>query len=100
MFKSGQAIMRSFVMFKPHVIFVTLGVVFLVAGIIPFVRFLIFFFMGESAGHIQSLIIGSAMLVGALLSFALLVIADLQKTNRILLEDQLERLKEIQYKKD
>jgi len=38
------------------------------------------------------------MLVGSLLSFALLVIADLQKTNRILLEDQLERLKEIQYK--
>jgi len=39
------------------------------------------------------------MLVGALLSFALLVIADLLKTNRILLEDQLERIKEIQYKK-
>jgi len=34
-----------------------------------------------------------------LLSFALLIIADLLKTNRILLEDQLERIKEIQYKK-
>ncbi|HRJ05934.1 MAG TPA: glycosyltransferase [Candidatus Saccharibacteria bacterium] len=99
MFKSGQAIMRSFVMFKPHVIFVTLGVVFLILGLVPFVRFLIFALNGEGAGHLQSLVFGSAMLVGALLSFALLVIADLLKTNRILLEDQLERIKEIQYKK-
>ena len=65
----------------------------------PFVRFLIFAATGESAGHLQSLVFGSAMLVGSLLSFALLVIADLQKTNRILLEDQLERVKEIQYRK-
>lgn len=99
MFKSGQAIMRSYVMFKPHVIFVTLGTLFAIAGIIPFARFIIFYFAGESGGHIQSLVIGSAMIVGSLISFALLVIADLQKTNRILLEDQLERLKEIQYKK-
>jgi hypothetical protein len=86
-------------MFKPHVVFVTLGTIFLVLGLIPFGRFLIFALMGEGDGHLQSLIFGSSMLVGALLSFALLVIADLQKTNRILLEDQLERIKEIQYKK-
>jgi hypothetical protein len=35
--------------------------------------------------------------VGALLSFALLVLADLQRTNRVLLEETLERLKEVQY---
>jgi hypothetical protein len=97
MFKSGQAIMRSFVMFKPHVIFVTLGVVFLILGLVPFIRFVIYASIGEGDGHLQSLIFGSAMLVGSLLSFALLVIADLQKTNRILLEDQLERIKEMQY---
>lgn len=99
MAKSGQAILRSYVMFKPHIIFLTLGVVLLIGGLIPFVRFLIFALVGEGNGHLQSLIFGTAMLVGALVSFALLVIADLQKTNRILLEDQLERLKEIQYKR-
>lgn len=97
MFKSGQAILRSYIMFKPHAIFVTLGVLFLVIGGVPFIRFLIFVVNGEGDGHLQSLIFGSAMLVGSLLSFALLVIADLQKTNRILLEDQLERVKEMQY---
>lgn len=98
MAKSGQAILRSYVMFKPHVIFVTLGVLFGIAAAVPFVRFLYFIAIGDSDGHLQSLIFGGAMLVGSLLSFALLVIADLQKTNRILLEDQLERLKELQYK--
>lgn len=99
MAKSGQAILRSYIMFKPHIIFAGLGAILLVAGLIPFVRFLVYAMLGEGQGHLQSLIFGSATLVGALLSFALLIIADLQKTNRILLEDQLERLKEIQYRK-
>lgn len=96
--KSGQAIMRSYVMFKPHVIFATLGSVFLVLGLIPFIRFLLFALQGESSGHLQSLIFGTALLIASFVSFALLVIADLQKVNRILLEDQLERLKEQRYR--
>jgi glycosyltransferase involved in cell wall biosynthesis len=99
MLQSGKAILRSYIMYRPHVIFVTLGSVLFVVAAIPFIRFLIFFFQGESAGHLQSLIFGSAMLVGSLLSFALLIISDLQRTNRVLLEDQLERIKEIQYRK-
>lgn len=95
--KSGQAILRSYIMFKPHTIFVSLGIIFLILGSVPFIRFLIYALIGEGSGHLQSLIFGSAMLVGGLLSFALLIIADLLKTNRILLEDQLERIKHIQY---
>lgn len=98
MVKSGQAIMRSYLMFKPYVVFATLGLLFLVIGLIPFIRFAVLFFLGQSDGHLQSLIFGTALLVGALLSYALLVISDLLRTNRILLEDQLERIKEIQYK--
>lgn len=99
MARSGQAILRSYIMFKPHIIFSLLGCVLLLASLIPFVRFIIFYAAGEGDGHLQSLIFGSATLVGSLLSFALLVIADLQKTNRILLEDQLERTKQMQYRK-
>jgi glycosyltransferase involved in cell wall biosynthesis len=98
--KSAKAILRCYVMYKPHQIFITLGSIFLLAGAIPFVRFAYFLIIGQSRGHIQSLIFGSAMIVGALLSFVLVVIADLQQTNRVLLEDQLERIKEIQYKKN
>lgn len=96
--KSGQAIVRSYIMFKPHGVFLSIGLVLLVLGLIPFIRFLLFALAGEGNGHLQSLIFGVALLIGSFVSFALLVIADLQKTNRILLEDQLERLKELQYK--
>lgn len=99
MLKSGQAILRSYIMFKPHVIFLTLGIVLLVLGMVPFVRYIVFAALGEGGGHLQSLIFGTALLIASFVSFALLVIADLQKTNRILLEDQLERLKEVQYKR-
>jgi len=97
MLKSGQAILRSYIMFRPYVVFVTLGSIFLIAGLVPFIRFAILAAIGTQGNHIQSLIFGTAMLVAALLSFALVVISDLLRTNRILLEDQLERLKEIQY---
>lgn len=97
MFKSGLAITRSFLMFKPYVILGWLGGIMMLAGLIPFIRFFVFWLQGEGAGHVQSLIFGSAMLVGGLLCLALLVIADLLRTNRVLIEDQLERIKEIQY---
>ncbi|MFI5212567.1 MAG: glycosyltransferase family 2 protein [Candidatus Saccharimonadales bacterium] len=99
MYKSGSAIVRCYIMFRPHVIFVTSGVIFLIAGLIPFIRFALLAADGHTRGHLQSLIIGTALLTVAIVSFTLVIIADLQKTNRILLEDQLERLKEIQYKK-
>ena len=99
MIKSGQAILRSYIMFRPNVVFVTLGSIFLVAGLVPFIRYAILMITDSKGNHIQSLIFGTAMLVAALLSFALVIIADLLRTNRVLLEDQLERIKEIQYRK-
>lgn len=98
--RSGQAIMRSYVMFKPHVVFLTLAIVFAVGAAVPFVRFLVLTWAGVAGDHIQSLILGSAMLVGALLSVALLVISDMLRTNRTLMEDALERIKLIQYAPD
>lgn len=97
MMKSASAISRSYIMFKPHMVFITLGLIFGTLAIIPFGRFLMYWFQGDTNGHVQSLIFGTGMLVGCLLSFALLIIADLQRTNRVLLEDTLERIKELQY---
>lgn len=98
MLKSAEAIIRSYLMFKPYILFNFLGLIFLVAALVPFTIFLIHVTQGDSKGHIQSLVFGSSMLAGSLLSFALLGISDLLRINRTLTEDQLERLKEIQYK--
>ena len=97
--KSAEAIIRSYLMYKPYIAFNSLGILFSIAGLIPFINFGISWIHGTTSGHIQSLVFGSAMLVGALLSFALLIISDLLRINRTLIEDQTERLREIQYKK-
>ncbi len=100
MVKSASAIVRSYLMFKPYMIFATLTAVFGVLALIPMVRFLVLWLVhGDSSGNIQSLIFAAIMSVAALLSAALGVLSDLQRTNRVLLEDQLERIKEIQFRR-
>ncbi len=97
MFKSGVAIVRSYLMFRPYILLATLGTIFGLVGAIPFVRFGILWLSDNDGGHIQSLIFGTSMLVASLLCYSLLIIADLQRTNRILLEESLERIKNLQY---
>jgi len=100
MAKSGAAIVRSFLMYKPYVIFTTLTVLFGLLAAIPLVRFFVLWLIGgDTSGNIQSLIFGSIMSVASLLSLALGVISDLLRTNRVLLEEQLERLKAVQYRR-
>lgn len=96
--KSAMAIARGYIMYKPYVIFVTLGAVLGGAGLIPFVRYFYLTLLYHQSGHLQSLILGSVLLVAAFLSLALGVLADLTRTNRILLENTLEQIKQIHYK--
>lgn len=97
MLQSGKAIVRCYFMYRPLVFFGLLGTIALVIGLIPFIRFAILTAVGTNGDHIQSLLFGTVMLGVALFSYALLVIAELLRTNRILIEDQLERVKEMQY---
>lgn len=93
--KSGAAIFRAFVMYRPYALFLTAGGILFVLGLFPFGRFLWGFFDAHPGGHIQSLIFGSVLMMGALLCFALGVIADLIRMNRLITEKQLELTKRI-----
>ncbi len=99
--KSGIAISRAFIMYRPYVIFNTLGAVLLAAGLIPFVRYLYFWLFNESHGahHLQSLIAGSVLLIASFIGFTLGIIADLTRINRTLNEDMLEQLKRSRFEK-
>lgn len=88
--RSGAAIFRAFVMYRPYGLFLTAGTTLFILGLIPFGRFLWGFFDNQEGGHIQSLIFGAVLMMGALLSFALGVIADLVRINRLVQEKQLE----------
>ncbi|WP_353828591.1 glycosyltransferase family 2 protein [Agromyces sp. SYSU T0242] len=97
--KSAQAILRSYLMFKPFVFFAWIAAVMFVGAMIPFVRYLVLItaFREDAGQHIQSLLVGVALLVGALLAFALGVLSDLLRTNRVLLEENLEHAKALRY---
>jgi glycosyltransferase involved in cell wall biosynthesis len=91
-FRSSSAIVRAYVMYKPRTLFTALGVVLLLAGLAPFVRVgYLAVAQDHPGGHIQSLIVGTVLLMGAALSAVLGVLADLIRVNRILLEEGLER---------
>jgi hypothetical protein len=52
---------------------------------------------GGTARHIQSLVIGSVILIAAVITLALGVIADLIRINRTLIEDSLEQDKRARF---
>jgi glycosyltransferase involved in cell wall biosynthesis len=93
--KSAVTICRAFVMYRPYVLFVSLGIILFIAGMIPFIRYLYFFFADHIHGlrHLQSLIIGSVLLIASFIAFTLGVVADLIRINRVLIEDNLEQSK-------
>ena len=48
MAKSAQAILRSYIMFKPHVLFATLGTILFLLALVPFARFFYFWLIQGS----------------------------------------------------
>jgi glycosyltransferase involved in cell wall biosynthesis len=98
--KSGVTIIRAFIMYKPYVLFGWLGSILFLLAMIPFGRFVFFSLRdGSTAGHIQSLLVGSVLMISVFLCIVLNVIADLIRINRILIEDNLEQTKRHRFDK-
>lgn len=100
--KSGLALVNAYTMYKPLMVFSTLGVVLLIGGLIPFIHFAYLYFTTPTkeafgAHHIQSLIIGSVLVIVSFISFTLGVVANLVGINRALLEDLLEEQRRAKY---
>ncbi len=97
--KSAITIIRGYVMYKPYMVFGTLAAILFGLAVIPFARFIILSIEdGSTAGHIQSLLAGSVLMIASFLCLVLNVIADLIRINRILIEDNLEQSKRIRFK--
>ncbi|MAF82481.1 MAG: glycosyltransferase family 2 protein [Gammaproteobacteria bacterium] len=86
-------IVRMYAMYQPLKVFFLIGCALFLIGAYPILRFLWFYFSGQGDGHIQSLIIGSALIMMGFMTFTIGLVADLIHFNRQLLEMTLERLK-------
>ncbi len=90
--RSVRTILNIFVLYRPVQFFFTLGLAFLIPGLLIGCRFLYYYFLNDGAGHVQSLILASILAAGGGGCFIMGVIGHLLSANRRLLEEIRFRL--------
>ena len=91
-FRSGTTLLRVFFMFHPLKTLVWLSGLLALIGVIPIVRFMVYFVIGKGNGHLQSLVLGASLLVLASIVLVSGLLADLISQNRRLIEEIAARL--------
>ncbi len=94
--QTGVTILRAYTTHNALRVFVGSGLVTALIGAIPIVRFMWFWLNGDGSGHLQSLIIGGALLMLGTIMAVMGVLADLIATNRKLLEMNLQKMRELE----
>ena len=87
---------RMYAMYRALKIFFYIGTVLSAIGFLPIIRFIILYLRGDGAGHIQSLILGGAILSMGFIAYLVGLIADLISKNRQLVEMILEQAKRVE----
>lgn len=91
--RAGSVILRSFLLYRPMQVYGVLGAFMLALGSLPFARYGYFVLQGESAGHVQSLIIGSALWFVGGQMFITGLLATAIGWNRRMMEEVLFRMR-------
>jgi len=94
--RSIATIIRMYTMFQPLKVFFSVGIIFFTFGFFGALRFMYYFFTAGGAGHVQSLVISSILIIIGFLLLMLGLIADIISFNRRLIEDILYRVKKIE----
>ena len=85
--RSIFTIIRIFVIYRPFRFFGAIGGVLFLAGFLIGLRFLWYWFGGEGAGHVQSLILAALLMGMGFQTVLVAFLADLLSANRKLLEE-------------
>lgn len=94
---STSTILRAYTMYRPLKVFTSLGLLMILAGIVPGIRFLYFFIIKGYAGNIQSLILAAILLIVGFQVLLIGLVADLIGFNRKILEEILYRLRRVEF---
>jgi glycosyltransferase involved in cell wall biosynthesis len=97
-FNQVSTMVRMYTMFKPLKMFVIMGGFFFLGGLIPTVRFVYFYMLGQGGGHIQSLVLAAVLLLIGIQLFVLGLLGDVISFNRKLIEETLLRVRRIELK--
>ena len=97
-FLSRQVVtmLRSCFMYRPLGTFMAAGLVMSTLGLLPILRFLYFYAIGEGDGHVQSLVLGGVLLLAGYFTVVVAFLSDTIATNRRLTEEALIRLRRLE----
>jgi len=93
--KSGITIVRAYATYRPLRFFTLVGCLLILAGSLPGVRFLYFFFTTGGEGNIQSLILSAILTIVGFQVLVVGLLADLIRSNRKIQEETLYRVREM-----
>lgn len=96
--RSCSTIVRILMTYRPFRFFAIPGLIAVLLGLLPAVRFVHLYTMGQGQGNIQSLLFAVLMLGTGTALIVVGLIADLIGVNRMLLEDIRYRLRELEYR--
>jgi glycosyltransferase involved in cell wall biosynthesis len=88
---------RTYAMYKPLRVFFYIGCFCIIIGLIPSIRFLIYFLQGQGTGHIQSLILAAILFIIGFQTFMIGLVADVISFNRKLIEETLLRIRRVEF---
>src|SRR5690606_20804087 len=83
---TGITMVRAYTTYNPLRAFVGTGLAIILLGMIPILRFLFAYLSNDGDGHVQSLVLGGALLVLGALIAVMGILADLIAANRKLME--------------
>ena len=89
-------VIRIYAMYQPLRVFMSLAALFGLPGLVLEIRFLYYFLSGRGGGHVQSVVLGGALLILAFICMIAGILADLIADNRRLLEDALYRVRRME----
>ena len=98
--RSAITITRIFILYTPLRFFSALALLMALPGFLAFARFLWFYLNGDGGGHVQSLVIGSVLILAGVVTLVGGLVADLIRANRVLLADIRTRLLQAELERD
>ncbi|HWK26747.1 MAG TPA: glycosyltransferase [Solirubrobacter sp.] len=94
--RNTVSIFRIYTMYEPLKVFMTLAAVLGIVALGVWVRFLVSWFDGSGAGHVQSLILGAVLFNAAVVLAMLGIIGDLLSGQRTMLQRIFERVRRLE----
>ena len=91
--KSMLTIIRAYLMYKPLRFFTFIGLIPFIIGLALGIRYIVFICIGLAGGHMQSLLLGSTLMLLGAMCWMIGIQADLIAANRKILEEIQYRIR-------